>query len=188
MSLRRFFGGSPAPSQDPVPRPASAPSDTETVRRIVGELESLPPDRARHLAGFAYVLGRAANSDMVITNGETALMEQIVMEHGGIPEAEAVLVVEIAKQQERLFGGTEDYLVTRQWTENATLEERLALLRCCFLVDAVDDSITAEESAVLNEIGNELLLDPATIAKVRGEFTDRYAVVQAMRAENKSGG
>jgi uncharacterized tellurite resistance protein B-like protein len=188
MALRRFFGGTPAPSPASAPPPASAPSDTETVRRIVGELESLPPDRARHLAGFAYILGRAANSDMVITNGETALMEKIVMEHGGIPEAEAVLVVEIAKQQERLFGGTEDYLVTRQWTEKATLDERLSLLRCCFLVDAVDDTITAEESAVLNEIGNELLLDPATIAKVRGEFTDRYAVVQAMRAENQSGG
>ncbi len=63
------------------------------------------------------------------------------------------------------------------------LEERLALLRCCFLIDAVDDTITAEESAVLNEIANELLLDAATIARVRGEFTDRYAVVQAMRAD-----
>jgi hypothetical protein len=57
----------------------------------------------------------------------------------------------------------------------------MALFHCCFLVDAVDDSISAEESAVLNEIANELLLDSATIARVRAEFTDRYAVVQAMR-------
>ena len=64
------------------------------------------------------------------------------------------------------------------------MDERMALLRCCFLVDAVDDSISAEESAVLNEIANELMLDSATIARVRGEFTDRYAVVQAMRAAN----
>ena len=79
---------------------------------------------------------------MVITDDETALMERIVIEHGEIPEAQAILVVEIAKQQERLFGGTEDYLVTRQWVDGTSLEERLALLRCCFLVDAVDDSIT----------------------------------------------
>ena len=77
--------------------------------------------------------------------------------------------------------------MTRQWTAAASEEERLALFRCCFLVDAVDDSISAEESAVLNEIGNELMLDPTTIARIRGEFTDRYAVVQAMRAEGLGG-
>jgi uncharacterized tellurite resistance protein B-like protein len=187
MTLRRFLGGPAAAQTGPVERPTAASTETSTVRRIVSELESLPPDRARHLAGFAYILGRAANSDMVVTDGETALMERIVMEHGGIPEAQAVLVVEIAKQQERLFGGTEDYLVTRQWTAEASEDERLALLRCCFLIDAVDDTITAEESAVLNEIANELLLEAATIARIRGEFTDRYAVVKAMRATPPAG-
>ncbi len=187
MALRRFLGGAPKPASATPVEPAAAnlpAADTATVRKIVGQLESLPPDKARHLAGFAYILGRAANSDMDMTAEETALMERIVMEHGEIPEAQAVLVVEIAKQQERLIGGTEDYLVTREWAKSASMDERMALLRCCFLVDAVDDSISAEESAVLNEIANELMLDSATIAKVRGEFTDRYAVVQAMRAAN----
>jgi uncharacterized tellurite resistance protein B-like protein len=179
MALRRFFGGA---RSETVERPTAPSTETVTIRRIVGELESLPAERARHLAGFAFILGRAANADMVITDDETALMERIVVEHGGIPEAQAVLVVEIAKQQERLFGGTEDFLVTRQWSDAATLEERMALLRCCFLIGAVDDTITADESAVLNEIGNELLLDAGTIAQVRGEFTDRYAAVKAMRA------
>ncbi len=182
MALRRFFGGSSTPEPEVVDRPDAPSGDTETVRRIVGELESMPAERARFLAGFAYILGRAANADMVVTADETALMERIVVEHGGIPEAQAVLVVEIAKQQSRLFGGTEDFVVTRQWVDGASLDDRMALLRCCFLVDAVDDSISAEESAVLNEIANELLLESATIASVRAEFTDRYAVVQAMRA------
>ncbi len=186
MVLRRFLGGSPQ-SGGAVPRPTAPDQETATVRRIVAELEALPEDRARHLAGFAYILGRAANSDMVMTDDETALMERIVMEHGQVPEAQAVLVVEIAKQQERLLGGTEDYLVTRQWSAAASEDERRALLRCCFLVNAVDDSISAEESAVLNEIGHELLLDSAAIAAIRGEFTDRYAVVQAMRAEGLGG-
>lgn len=186
MVFRRFFGTGAQPA-GPVPRPAAPAQDSATVRRIVAELEALPEGRARYLAGFAYILGRAANSDLVMTDAETALMERIVMEHGQIPEAQAVLVIEIAKQQERLLGGTEDYLVTRQWTADASEEERLALLRCCFLVNAVDDSISAEESAVLNEIGNELMLDSTAITKVRGEFTDRFAVVQAMRAEGLIG-
>jgi uncharacterized tellurite resistance protein B-like protein len=183
MVMRRFFGGNSAPPTEVVERPNAPSSDTATVRRIVGELESLPEERARYLAGFAYILGRAANSDFVISDDEAALMERIVMEKGGIPEAQAVLIVEIAKQQERLLGGTEDYLVTRQWVDGTTLDDRLALLRCCFLVNAVDDTISAEESAVLNEIANELLIDSATIASVRAEFTDRYAVVKKMRAE-----
>lgn len=186
MVLRRFLGGAPQPGAA-APRPTPPGQETATVRRIVAELEAMPEDRARHLAGFAYVLGRAANSDLVMTDDEIALMERIVMDHGQIPEAQAVLIVEIAKQQERLLGGTEDYLVTRQWSAAASEEERLALLRCCFLVNAVDDSISAEESAVLNEIGHELMLDSAAIAAVRGEFTDRYAVVQAMRAEGLGG-
>ncbi len=186
MAIRRFFAGTPKPEPEPepVPRPTAPSGDTATVRRIVGELEAMPPDRAKHLAGFAYILGRAASADLVTTDAETALMERIVVEHGQIPEAQAVLVVEIAKQQEALLGGTEDYLVTREWVEGTSLDERLALLRCCFMIDAVDDSISAEESAVLNEIANELLLDPATIASVRAEYTDRYAVVQSMRAAN----
>ena len=34
--------------------------DTQTVRRIVGELDKLEPARARYLASFAYVMSRVA--------------------------------------------------------------------------------------------------------------------------------
>jgi len=37
--------------------------DTKTVRKIVRKLEALPPERARYLAAFAYVLTRVANAD-----------------------------------------------------------------------------------------------------------------------------
>lgn len=181
MVFRRLFGGSPAPSGPAAPTQASADAETATVRRIVAELEALPPERARWLAGFAYVLSRAAHADLATTDEELRLMERIVMDHGGLPEAQAVLVVEIARQQGRLAGGTEDFLVTREWVRAASEEERLTLLRCCFLVGAVD-SISAEESAVLNQIANELRFDPSVVARIRGEFTDAFAVVQAMRA------
>ena len=52
--------------------------DTETVRRIVGELESMEPKRARYLAAFAYVMGRVAHADLDISADETKKMEQIV--------------------------------------------------------------------------------------------------------------
>jgi uncharacterized tellurite resistance protein B-like protein len=157
-------------------------AETETVRRIVATLESMPPEHARFLAGFAYILGRAAEADMDISATETSAMERLVVEYGGLTEAQAIIVVEIAKTQARLHGGTEDFLVTREFTRTATEEERLNLMRCCFVVGVADDSISAAESSVLSEIANELNLDDRQIATIRAEFTDRFAAVQAMRA------
>ena len=61
--LRRFLLPRDHPAAT-APAPAAAqdgePDDGPTVRRIVAELEAMPHDRARYLAGFAYILGRAA--------------------------------------------------------------------------------------------------------------------------------
>ena len=53
-----------------------------------------------------------------------------------------MLVVEMAKLQARIEGATEDYVVTREFREISTMEQRLALLRCCFAVEAADGTIT----------------------------------------------
>ena len=184
--LHRLFGGddappaaAPAASPPPAPTPAA---DTATVRKIVAQLEALPPDRARLLAGAAYVVSRAANADMSITEDEVALMEQTLVERTGVSEAEAVIVVEIARQQARLFGSTEDFLVTREFKRVSTPEQRLGVLRACFLVAAADDEISSPESAVLNEIANELDIDPADFDAVRTEHREQLSVVRAARA------
>lgn len=183
MFLRRLLGGVGSPGAPGDPSAATIPdAETETVRRIVATLESLPAEQARFLAGFAYILGRAAAADMDISAAETSVMERLVVEYGGLSEAQAIIVVEIAKTQARLHGGTEDFLVTREFVQTATLAQRLDLMRCCFFVGAADDSISAAESGVLAEIANELNLDDAQIATIRAEFTDRFAAVQAMRA------
>ena len=51
---------------------------------------------------------------------ETRAIERIVMDRSQLPEAQAVLVVQIAKSQNLLFGGTEDYVVTREFARTAT--------------------------------------------------------------------
>jgi uncharacterized tellurite resistance protein B-like protein len=204
MSIfRRLFGGAAEPgangapasdvaddgigvmaSRESVAHPsadASAP-DTATVRRIVSQLEALPPERARYLAAASYVLARVANADLVMSQEETAFMERTLVEESGIGEAEAVLVVEAAKQQARLFGSTEDYLVTREFKRISDPEQRLRLLRACFLAAAADLSISSAESATLNEVASELDVDAAALSALRSEFGDRLSVVQAMRA------
>ena len=186
--LRRLFGGddappSAAPAASPPPAPA-APTpegDTATVRRIVGQLEALPPDRARLLAGAAYVVSRAANADLEITDDEVDLMERTLVERTGVTEAEAVIVVEIARQQARMFGSTEDYLVTREFKRVSTPEQRLGVLRACFQVAAANDEISSPESAVLSEIAAELDIEPADFDAVRSEHREQLSVVRAIR-------
>jgi uncharacterized tellurite resistance protein B-like protein len=193
--LHRFFGSNPpaagaesaaqaAPASAPGASPAAA-ADTASVRRIVGQLEALPPERARFIAAAAYVLARVSNADFAITDAETAYMETALVETAGISEAEAVLVVEAAKQQARFFGSTEDYLVTREFLKISTSEQRLRLLRACFLATAIDETITSAESATLNEIANELQVPADELADLRTEFGDRLSVVQALRAQNE---
>lgn len=185
--LRNLFGGT-APAASPA-TPASAPAaaptpeaETATVRKIVARLEAMPPDRARLLAGAAYVVTRAANADLEVTDEEAAVVEQALVDKTGITEAEAVIVVEVARQQARLFGSTEDFLVTREFKRVATHEQRLGVMRACFLVAAANDEISSPESAVLNQIASELEIEPAEFDAIRSEHREQLSVVRAARA------
>jgi uncharacterized tellurite resistance protein B-like protein len=162
------------------PLPDSA-AETATVRRIVARLEALPPAEARYLASFAYVMSRTANADSDISDDETALMERFAVEYGGLDSAQAVLVVQMAKLQARVNGGTEDFVVTREFRSISTPEQRMALLRCCFAIGAVDGTITAEEAGTINEIARELDLEPADVNAARAEFHEQLSAVKALR-------
>jgi tellurite resistance protein len=133
------------------------------------------------VASAAYTLARAANADLDISTEETAVIERELQAHGAIDEPTAVLVAEMAKLQARTVGGTEDYVVTREFTALASVQQRIDVLRACFVVGAASGSISAEESAVLNQIGKELQLDPDAINDVRAEFHERLSSVQTVR-------
>jgi uncharacterized tellurite resistance protein B-like protein len=185
--FRRFLGldRSAADPRLPVgdaaaPVPDSA-AETATARRIVARLEALPREEARYLACFAYVMSRAANADFHISADETALMERFAVEQGGLDEAQAVLVVEMAKLQARTQGSTEDFVVTREFREISTPEQRLALIRCCFAIEAADGSITAAEASTVNEIARELDVERDDVNRIRDEFHEQLSAVQALR-------
>ena len=90
-------------------------------------------------------------------------------------------MAQIARHQSLLYSGTEDYLVTRQFKDLSTEADRLALLRCCYLVGAVDDTITSDESETLQEIARELDIDRASVNVIRTEFAPKLAAMQALR-------
>jgi tellurite resistance protein len=160
--------------------------ETATVRRIVARLEALPPKEARYLAGFAYVMSRAAQADLDISDVETDTMERVVLELGGLDEAQAVLVVQMAKLQARSHGETEDFLVTREFGRIATEEQKLAVLRCCFLVAVADGSVSAEEASAVNEIARELDVLRPQLNAVREEFVEKFSAIQSMRRRERA--
>lgn len=150
--------------------------DTETVRRIVGELDKLEPGRARHLAAFAYVLSRVASADLHISDVEMRKIVEILQRVGRLPEEQALLVAEIAKSQNLLFGGTENFLVTREFKEIATDAERRELLDCLFAVSAADDAITGEEEGQVWQIASELGFQHNQYIEARLAYSDKRTV------------
>lgn len=170
MSLLRFLGVGRA-------RPDAA-GETETVRRIAERLERLEPAQAKYLAAFAYVLARVANADLRFEESETAAMEAIVRETAGLSEAEAALAVEIAKSQARLLGGTENYVVTREFKNISAPEQRARLLECLFEIAAADGSISTVESAEIAAIGEELGFTRPEINALRSAYRDQLAEFQ----------
>ena len=183
--FRRIFGTNHEPAADvaeaALTTAGTSAGDTATVRRIVAKLEAMPPEQARLVASAAYTLARAAHADLDISAEETAVIERELQAHDSLDEATAVLITEMAKLQAKTVGGTEDYVVTREFAALATDQQKIDVLRACFAVGAASGSISAEESAEVNQIAQEMALDPNIVSTIRAEFHERISAVQEVR-------
>ena len=65
--------------------------------------------------------------------------------------------------------------------QEATAAAPTAFVPNAFLSIAADDTITAEESAELNEIGKELGFTAGEVDAVRMDFADQLSAIQRMR-------
>jgi uncharacterized tellurite resistance protein B-like protein len=150
--------------------------ESDTIRRIAAELDQLEPERARYIAAFAFVLSRIASADHEVGSEEVVLMERLVAERSGLPLAQAVLVVQMARRQQLLFGGTDDFLVTRELARLATHEEKLGILDCLFAVAAADHRVRTDEANEIGRIARELRLEQPDISRLRNKYRDVLAV------------
>lgn len=151
---------------------AAADESQDALRALVEALDRLEPDRARYLARFAYLLGRVAHADQHVSEEETRLMEQLVADEGELPGEQAILVVGLAKSSALLFGGSDDFLIARDFAASTNYEQKLALLRCLFAISAVEGSISIAEEREIQRISRELKILPADVVKVRLAFRD----------------
>ena len=167
MSLRRWLGLS-----DDI-----ADAGLSGVDEIERALEALEPERARYIACFAYILGRVARADHRVSAEESAEMERIVVERTGIPEAQAALAVRIATSHGMRHGGTEDFLVTREFARLANRDQRMALLDCLFALSSADHSIVLLEDNEVRRIANELRLEHSEFIRARASYLQHLKVL-----------
>jgi uncharacterized tellurite resistance protein B-like protein len=156
VSLLKWFGLAEEPE---VP--------VDSLGEIERALTALDPAEARYLAAFAYILHRVARADHEISDDESRLIEQLVSSRAGLAAGQAALVVRIARSENLKHGGTEDFIVTREFSRLASREQKLALLDCLFAVASIDQSIRTVEDNEIRRVASEIKLDHADYIVVR---------------------
>jgi uncharacterized tellurite resistance protein B-like protein len=137
------------------------------LRETLEALDHLEPHHARFVAAFAYLLGRVAGADLQVSAEETRTMEALVREQGQLSHEQAMLAVQLAKTSNLLFGGTADFLVAREFSELATYDQKLALMRCLFALAATDESISMAEEGEIHRIAAELRIHQPDLVSLR---------------------
>jgi uncharacterized tellurite resistance protein B-like protein len=154
---------------------AGGAAHVDSLAEIEKALTGLDPSEARYLACFAYILHRIARADHEITDAESLLIERLVAERGGLPPERANLVVRIARAEGLRHGGTEDFIVTREFARLASRDQKLALLDCLFAVSATDQSIRTVEDNEIRRVASEIKLDHTDYIHVRSAHAEHLA-------------
>lgn len=105
-------------------------------------------------------------------------MERIVAEQGDITPEQAAIVIDVARKQALRSGGTEDFIVTREFNLLATRAQKLGLLDSLFAVSGVDQSILTVEDNEIRRVANELKLEHSDYIAVRARHRSHLAVMQ----------
>ncbi len=166
--LTRLLGGGSSVA-------AGGRADTEVVRRIAARLERLGPDNARYVAAFAAVLTRVAHADLRVTETESEAMKGALERIAGLGSEEADLAVEIAQTLAADFGGTENYLATREFRAISDRTQRTQLLHSLYAVAAADGLISPEESAEIRRIAEELGFAPEELTPIRAQYREHLS-------------
>jgi len=147
-----------------------ASEQQSALRDLVDALDRLETDHARYLAQFAYLLGRVAHADQHIAPEEVRTMEALVRQEGNLSEELAVLVIGLARTSNHMFGGTDNFLIAREFAAHATYPQRMALLRCLFAVSVSEGHISIADEREIQRIARELRIEPSDLVSLRLEY------------------
>ena len=92
---------------------------------------------------------------------------------------DARLVATIASAQMEELGATQNFLVTREFVQVSTPEQRQKLLDCLFAVSAADESITSAEEAQIRQIASELGFSHRQFVEARQIYSQHKEVLRS---------
>ena|SRR6185437_12988225 len=172
MSILTFLGLGSRSKQ------SSSSEQSDAVREIVNALDAIDEERANFIASFGCILSRVANADQEIAPEEVEAMRRILVAQCQLSLEQAALVVKMAKVRNELFGGTDDFLVTREFRRIASHEQKLALLDCLFAVSAACDDVSTVEDNQIYQIASEIGVEHPDFIQVRLAWKDRLSVLK----------
>jgi uncharacterized tellurite resistance protein B-like protein len=161
-------------------RDAGSP-EFDSLETIERALVDVAPGRRRYAACLAYILTRSARADQQVTEREATEMARLLARLTGVPAAQAAEAVRLAGVQARRSGGTDDFVVTREFDTLATHAEKLALIDALFAVSSVDASIVTVEDNEIRRIANELKIEHAEYISVRSKHLKHLEVLRGRR-------
>jgi uncharacterized tellurite resistance protein B-like protein len=86
----------------------------------------------------------------------------------------------MAKTQQALFGGTDDFLVTRELRRVASYEDKVALIDCLFAVAAADSKIHSSEADEIGRTARELRVAQKDLSRIRSAYREHLVVRQGL--------
>jgi uncharacterized tellurite resistance protein B-like protein len=78
----------------------------------------------------------------------------------------------MARTHQKLFGATDDFLVTRELGRTASYEQKVALIDCLYAVASADQRIFAAEGDEIGRIGRELKVEQAELSRLRSQYRE----------------
>jgi uncharacterized tellurite resistance protein B-like protein len=82
------------------------------------------------------------------------------------------------RARETALGGTENYVVTREFRRISTPLQRAQLLECLYAVTAADGTISTAESREIANVAEELGFTRAEANALRTKYRDKLAEFQ----------
>jgi uncharacterized tellurite resistance protein B-like protein len=157
---------------------SASSQEFDSLAEAESGLTGLDAGTRRYIACFAYILTRSARADHQVTDGEQLEMGRILAAHTRIPAAQAAAAIRHAGIQARRSGGTDDFVVTREFDRVATHAQKVALIDALFAVSSVDASIVTVEDNEIRRIAKELKIEHTEYIAVRARHLEHLQVLK----------
>ena len=175
MKLLRFLGLEDSQ--------AGREAEPASLVELAQTLEGLPPEQARLVAAFSYLMARVAGTDLEMAETERAAIADRLETFAELDAEAAARLTDAALASATLHGASDDHLVARAFRDMSGHEERLRLIRCLLAVAAADDTITTREDNEIFEVAAEIGVDRRDVVAIRSQWKDYLGSMRALPRE-----